>query len=287
MKKTIFALSLCAILLLLSACGKSQAVKDVEKAISEIGDVTIESAEAIQNAQKLYNFLTDNEKEQVENRLTLMSAQDAYDEALREHTKQELAQVYSELKGAYESVEWFGADLYTAWKEGIYNSDKFKGANLNGSVSYLQSKISLSYDDTLWGCTHAYVTGICSSEWKGKEEHEKAKDAIATGTLFYMSSRNIPTACVLSVIGAYEVNGTTEHIQEVLDMAAEKLNTVDVSDSFHDSFATLNKYYDNMNAFLNFLIKPSGNFTQAEQTINDYKNVARECQSSLDRVLAQ
>lgn len=76
MKKTIFALLLCAVLILLSACGKSQAVKDVEKMISEIGEVSLEQKPAIQQANEALELLSDKEKESVENIALLIEAND-------------------------------------------------------------------------------------------------------------------------------------------------------------------------------------------------------------------
>ena len=73
----ILCLSLCA-------CGnkepqKSQSIKDVEGVISAIGDVTLDSEEAITKAERMYNFLTDSEKTLVENKGMLVEARYAYD----------------------------------------------------------------------------------------------------------------------------------------------------------------------------------------------------------------
>ena len=65
--------------LFLVACGKSEAVKSVEEAIASIGTVSYESIDKIENAEKLYEFLTDSEKERVKNRLDLVNARETYD----------------------------------------------------------------------------------------------------------------------------------------------------------------------------------------------------------------
>jgi len=58
---------------------KSNMVLAVEEAIAMIGTVDYDSLDEIENAEKLYNYLTDNEKEHVANRLELFSARETYD----------------------------------------------------------------------------------------------------------------------------------------------------------------------------------------------------------------
>ena len=72
------------IVLLIGGCGKSEAVKKTEDAIAAIGTITLESEGAIIDAEKLYNILTDKEKEQVSNRLVLVDARDEYEKLVTE-----------------------------------------------------------------------------------------------------------------------------------------------------------------------------------------------------------
>lgn len=60
---------------------KSEAVKSAEDAISAIGEVSVDSGDAIANAEKLYGILTDTEKEKVENRLTLVEAREQFEKS--------------------------------------------------------------------------------------------------------------------------------------------------------------------------------------------------------------
>ena len=74
--KKISALVLCAVMLLsLCACGKSKAVKSVEKSIASIGEVTLDSEAQITDARKAYDALSKEEKEGVENYSTLKEAE--------------------------------------------------------------------------------------------------------------------------------------------------------------------------------------------------------------------
>ena len=65
-------------IILLTSCGKSEAVKAAEAAIAAIGSVSADSGEAIANADKCMSILTDSEKEKVSNRLDLVAAKDTY-----------------------------------------------------------------------------------------------------------------------------------------------------------------------------------------------------------------
>ncbi len=72
-----WALVLC---ISLCACGKSEEAKTVQKAISEIGEVTYASGSAIEEAEKLYNELTDAEQKTVNNYDVLVQSQEKYNE---------------------------------------------------------------------------------------------------------------------------------------------------------------------------------------------------------------
>ncbi|MBQ9534483.1 MAG: hypothetical protein IJU78_01375 [Clostridia bacterium] len=111
MKRTVVLLLGLVLLLSIAACGKSKAVTEVENAIEEIGEVTIDSEEVIAKAEKLYNILTDSEKSDVSNRLTLAEAKDKF-EQLQNEQKAKLAE---EEAAAYKAKLW---DLYYATVNG-------------------------------------------------------------------------------------------------------------------------------------------------------------------------
>ena len=72
----------------LFACGKSKDVAIVEGFINDIGEVTLESGEAIQKARHAYDMLSDKDKEKVENINTLKDAEYAYNKLLEEQAAQ-------------------------------------------------------------------------------------------------------------------------------------------------------------------------------------------------------
>lgn len=68
MKKTIIiGIALVCICIMLRGCGKSEAVKNVESLIDGIGEVTVDSRNSIEEAEKAYNALSDEEKNKVAN----------------------------------------------------------------------------------------------------------------------------------------------------------------------------------------------------------------------------
>lgn len=73
-------LILCVVLLF-SSCLKSEAVKNTELLIENIGILTLDSEKAIKEAEKAYKALTDEEKEKVENYEELVNKRETFDSA--------------------------------------------------------------------------------------------------------------------------------------------------------------------------------------------------------------
>lgn len=91
--KKIIAASCCTLILAIGIVGCS-ASANTEKAIDDIGEVTLESAEALNNANEQYEALSDEEKEKVDNYQTLEKANNRYSEIL-----------YSEISKLLEKTE--------------------------------------------------------------------------------------------------------------------------------------------------------------------------------------
>ena len=79
MKKRISAILVLALCVSLCGCGKSRQVQSVEEAISSLGKISLLSFEAIEEAEKMYDALSDEEKESVENISDLRDAREKYD----------------------------------------------------------------------------------------------------------------------------------------------------------------------------------------------------------------
>ncbi len=81
-KKVIQIRMIGAVMLLLAmficGCGKSSAAKQVDELILKIGTVTNESGDKIQEAEKKYDALTENQKDEVENYAVLKEAREDF-----------------------------------------------------------------------------------------------------------------------------------------------------------------------------------------------------------------
>ena len=123
MKKIIAVILVLCMAVTLSACGKSQSVKDVEKAISAIGKVTLESGEDIEKAERMYDYLTETEKSKVDNKGDLVEARYAYDKIYED-------EVYTTAKKAYELLNE-AARMYYFHASNFYRAGNFgKNANM-------------------------------------------------------------------------------------------------------------------------------------------------------------
>ena len=128
MKKIIAVILVLCIAASLSACGKSQSVKDVEKAISAIGKVTLDSGEDIEKAERMYDYLTESEKAQVDNKGDLVEARNSYDKLCSEI-------LYNTAKEAYELMN-------TAYSMYVYD-----GRGLRDAMSFAAKAKAYTMDD--------------------------------------------------------------------------------------------------------------------------------------------
>ena len=78
MKKLLRGMLLLILCMSLTACGKTEAVKNVETMIDTLGEVTTESGDAIFSIDEAYNALTEEEKPKVKNYTTFLTARDSY-----------------------------------------------------------------------------------------------------------------------------------------------------------------------------------------------------------------
>ena len=78
MKKALLILLAFVMLFALTACGQSEAAKAADEAIMAIGDVTLESKDAIDQAQQLVDGLDQESLSQVKMLDTLEKAKEAF-----------------------------------------------------------------------------------------------------------------------------------------------------------------------------------------------------------------
>ena len=249
--KKIFALVLVlSVCLSLCACGKSKAVKETEKAIDSIGEVSLSSADAIKNAEKLLSVLTDSEKENVDNRLTLVEAREAYDKLASEIIRQKAKASYEKLTEAADIAVTGVEDIYSGANAGV------QGARSSSLTMMYYMKNSTSLDNL--ELSDAYFALM---------KQGNADDSAASG--------------VAVVLLAYDARGTFTQLDYLLN---EGLTIVqELTSNYSDeTYATkLQEYYTAISVCSDFFKNPTGTFSELESTVKAYKNNISTIQTSL------
>lgn len=254
MKKTITLIIttlLCSALL--TGCFKSEAVKSAEAAIFAIGEVTIESREAIIQAEKLYNILTDSEKSDVENRLTLVEARETLNTLLEEAAHAKAKEAFEKLNSISDVCEAGMDDVYGAWYFGIYDSDDTKGSLMFLMMSFETPNLSstqLQEAATSMGYTgYSLVDNWQKCLWVAEKAIEQS--------------------------GAYDTVKTG--LSEVQTMLQE-LTSVYGDEKY---VPKLQEYYAAVTSYADFFTNTTGSFNQLQTTINDYENSILTIKSSV------
>ncbi|MBQ2755992.1 MAG: hypothetical protein IJF27_04910 [Oscillospiraceae bacterium] len=99
MKKLLIVVLVIAMAFSLAACGKSEAAKVMDNMIADIGEVTLESEEAIVAAEQMYNALTAEQKSELDNYALLLNARMTLDKLIEESipNKEEMLSMAQEM----------------------------------------------------------------------------------------------------------------------------------------------------------------------------------------------
>ena len=181
---------------------------------------------------------------------------------------------YGKIEAAYAITEQFGSDVYEAWRIGIYDVDEL----MSNGVGHLASELSLSEDDIVKG-----IALVLTDD--GREPIQLTKSRANLYFRFYEDS--MFSFCVLIVANAYEANGKSAEAQGNLDSAKELMKRMSEKYSDYEHYPNLKKYFTTTKSFFAFCQDPTGSFEQVKDTINDYKNDAREYRSDLDYIFEE
>lgn len=184
---------------------------------------------------------------------------------------------YEKVDTAYKITEEMASDMYEAWRMGIYDDDKI-------SVEYLASELNISEAELTEGIVYALYS--LSPETTYEEASEEDKEVLRESADYYflLFEDDLFSACVEAVIGAYTVNGKVEEAQVALDEAKGYMKELSDKYSDYEHYPNLKGYYTTTSSFFDFCQNPSGSFEQVKDTINDYKNEARDYSSDLDYI---
>lgn len=186
---------------------------------------------------------------------------------------------YDNIDIAYEITEQFGSDIYEAWRLAIYKKDEV----IDDGVSYLATELSLSADEIREGVAYT-IAAIVNEDWDTMSEEDRESYIVLADAAFSIMEDDLFTLCVLSVSNAYAVNGSAEKVETALDEAKAQMKELSADYSDYEHYPNLKGYYTTTKSFFDFCQNPTGSFEQVKDTINKYKNEARDYISDLDYI---
>lgn len=183
---------------------------------------------------------------------------------------------YDNISIAYEITEQFGSDIYEAWRLGIYDKDEI----LDDGAAHLAKELSLSADEIRAGAVYT----VYQDEWDTMSEAKKDELIAKADNLFSLMEEDLFSFCVMTVSNAYAVNGKIEEAQTALDAAKALMKDLSSDYSDYEHYPNLKGYFTTASSFFEFCQNPTGSFEQIKETVNDYKNEARDYISDLDYI---
>ena len=144
MKKILFYIILSIMVLGLSGCGtKKEEIdplsQDTIYKIETIGEVTLEDQELIENLMKTYSEMTDNQKDQVKNYLTLKNAKEELDKLLEQKAADDEAAKKEENEKKFERQRSY----YQFVQEGI----AYAKSNMKHPTSFVVKGVIVYEED--------------------------------------------------------------------------------------------------------------------------------------------
>lgn len=189
---------------------------------------------------------------------------------------------YDNIDIAYEITEQFGSDLYEAWRLGIYDVDEI----IDDGAKHLATELSLSADEIREGAAYTVAT-MLGEDWDELSEEDKNKYIDNADSFFEAMEDDLFSFCVMCVTGAYTVNGKVEEAQAALNAAKAQMKELSQEYSDYEHYPNLKGYYTTTSSFFDFCNNPTGSFEQVKDTVNDYKNEARDFISDLDYIFEE
>lgn len=191
-------------------------------------------------------------------------------------------EAYENVNAAYEITEKYGADIYTAWSRGIYNSEEV----MSGGCAYLADELSLSEDEIAAGA--AYILARASNEnWDELTEEERNDLMLVADTTFSEAEDDLFSWCVNVVSAAYIASGKAGKVQGYLTEAKTQMKDISENYSEYEHYPALKGYYTTTYSFFDFCQNPTGTFEQLGNTIEDYTKTARDYNAELSYIFEE
>lgn len=190
---------------------------------------------------------------------------------------------YDSVDIAYDIAEQFGTDIYEAWRLGIYDDDEI----LKNGIEHLDSELSLNEDELREGVAYVMAVNIAGEDWSELSDEDKKTFSENADLVFSIMEDDLFSFCVMVVTGAYTANGKVAEAQTALDEAKAQMKELSEKYSDYEHYPNLKGYYTTTSSFFDFCQNPTGSFEQVKDTINDYKNEARDYISDLDYIFEE
>lgn len=190
---------------------------------------------------------------------------------------------YDKVGVAYEITTEFSGDLYEAWRLGIYEEEEI----LDNGCAYLADELDyLTEDELRYGVAWASVS-IIGENWDELSDSDKQIYLDKADYIFTIMEDSLFSFCVDVVVGAYTVNGKIAEAELALEEAKVLMKELSAEYSDYEHYPNLKGYYTTTKSFFDFCSNPDGSFEQVKDTINDYRNEARDYVSDLDYIFEE
>lgn len=165
-KHIIMVIVLISLLQSFTACGKSKEVLAVESAISEIGIVTLDSADSIKTAQEMVERLSESERQSVSNYQELMNAIETLSQLEEAHYQECYDLAVSKMLDNLVIAEELCNLTLDVWHNAIWQVDS------NATNPYTKDENGVFFDDF-----NDALNSLCnSSEYQSKVKEIYSND---------------------------------------------------------------------------------------------------------------
>lgn len=282
MKKVMAIILTFAMCLSLCACGKSKEATECENLINAIGDVSIDSGEAIEIAETAYEALSSDDKESISESVVVLN------DARKAYTFELSKMAYQNICSAYEIIHEFGSDLYEAWYLVSYQSKNLMNTN---TVKAIASEVQyLDEEEIQKGLAYVLAKNKYKEDWYALSEEEQDRYIELArnyeGDDFF-NQTNCLFITTWSVIRAYEVNGQTEEAQEYLKSAQTYMRELSEKYSDYEHYPNLKGFFTMAGSYLDVCCDSELSFTQFKDIKNQYEKEARDYTNDLDFIFAE
>lgn len=282
MKRVLSIILLLAICLSLCACGKSKDATECENLINAIGEVSVDSKEAIETAEKAYEALTEKEKESIAESMVIL--EDARSSYIFELSKM----AYQNINSAYDITHKFGSDLYEACFLVAYQSQKLQNSN---TVKYLASEVQyLNEEELQKGLAFVLANNKYKEDWYELSEEQQnhyIELAIQYEGDDFFDQTNCLFITTWSVIRAYELNGRTAEARGYLENAQSYMRELSDKYSDYKHYPNLKGFFAMTGSYLDVCCDSGLSFTQYKEVKNQYEKEARNYINDLDFIFGE